>query len=61
MTFAGILVVVALTAVSVWYTRRLVALLRADGYGLRATSGLPRDWSPSCELPSTSYVEKPHY
>lgn len=38
----------------------LAAVIKADGYGFRATSGLPRDWSPA-ELPSTPYALKPHH
>jgi hypothetical protein len=47
----------ALTLVFGW---RLLAIIKADGYGLRSSSGLPRDWSPAPELPSTPYLVKPH-
>ncbi|MBA2698479.1 MAG: hypothetical protein H0U61_06850 [Nocardioidaceae bacterium] len=59
-TLAMVLVIVALVATAVWFAVRLAALVKADGYGFRAASGLPRDWSPSPDLPSTPYVEKPH-
>jgi hypothetical protein len=39
---------------------RLVSIVKADGYGFRSSSGLPRDWSPTPELPSTPYLVKPH-
>ena len=39
---------------------RLVSIIKADGYGLRSASGLPRDWSPEPDLPSFSYTVKPH-
>ncbi len=55
-----VLVIVALVATAVWFAVHLAALVKADGYGFRAASGLPRDWSPSPDLPSTPYVEKPH-
>lgn len=41
----------------------LVRMVRADGYGYRASSGLPRDWKPrgwsNDELPSTPYSVTP--
>lgn len=37
----------------------LAGMIKADGYGFRAASGLPRDWAPP-ELPSTPYSVKPH-
>lgn len=61
MTLVGILLLAAVVATSAWFAARLVAIVKADGYGFRAASGLPRDWSPSSDLPSTSYVDKPHY
>lgn len=61
MTSAGILLAAAVVAAGMWLTRRFVAIVKADGYGFRAASGLPRDWSPTSDLPSTSYVHKPHY
>ncbi len=53
-------VVLATIAFSVWYGHRLFTLIKNDGYGLRSSSGLPRDWAPP-ELPSTPYSAKPHY
>ncbi len=46
-------------AVTGWFGWRLAALVKADGYGFRSSSGLPRDWAPP-ELPSTPYAVKPH-
>ncbi len=61
--------VVALVAVSVLavaaaaFGAFLVRMVRADGYGHRASSGLPRDWKPSDwsadQLPSTPYSTTP--
>jgi hypothetical protein len=59
-TFAVLLTLVATAFVAVWFGVRLAHMIKADGYGFRAASGLPRDWSPIADLPSTSYVEKPH-
>jgi len=53
--------VVAAAVVAAWFVARLAHLIRSDGYGFRASSGLPRDWSPSVDLPSTPYVMKPHH
>ncbi len=47
------------SAVSSWFSWRLTMMIKADGYGFRSSSGLPRDWSPA-ELPSTPYSVKPH-
>ncbi len=58
--FLAVLGTVSVAAVAVWATARLAAFVKADGYGFRAASGLPRDWSPSPDLPSTPYVEKAH-
>jgi hypothetical protein len=58
-TFAA-LVVVAAAAVAAWYLWRLLRIVRSDGYIFRASSGLPRDWSPSPDLPSLPYSVKPH-
>ena len=58
--FAVLIVGVALTAAAVWFAVRLTAIIKADGYGFRAASGLPRDWAPS-DLPSTPYSKKAHY
>ncbi len=46
-------------ALAAWFGWRLATLIRADGYGFRSSSGLPRDWAPP-ELPSTPYAVKPH-
>lgn len=56
---AFLLVLAAALVISglVW---RLLVFIRADGYGSRSASGLPRDWSPT-DLPSTSYAAKPHF
>jgi hypothetical protein len=43
------------------YGIRLAHVIKSDGYGFRSTSGLPRDWSPSHDLPSTPYIKKPHF
>jgi hypothetical protein len=59
--FAVLISLVAAALAAAWFGVRLVELIKSDGYGFRAASGLPRDWSPSAELPSTSYVEKPHH
>lgn len=59
--FAVLLTLVATGIAASWFGVRLTHLIKSDGYGFRATSGLPRDWSPSVDLPSTSYIEKPHH
>lgn len=51
--FAGI-------SVSGWYLLHLLHVIKADGYGFRSSSGLPKDWAPP-ELPSTPYSAKPHF
>lgn len=56
---AVILPLSLLAAAGGWLGWRLAVLVKADGYGFRAASGLPRDWAPP-ELPSTSYVVRPH-
>ena len=57
---AVLLIAAAAVAVCAWFGWRLVAIIKADGYGfLRASSGLPRDWAPP-ELPSTPYSVAPH-
>jgi hypothetical protein len=62
MTFFAVLfTLVAAAIVAAWFGVRLAHMIKADGYGFRAASGLPRDWSPSVELPSTSYAQKPHH
>ena len=61
-SFAALITLVAAAVVAAWYGVRLAHIIKTDGYGfLRASSGLPRDWSPSDDLPSTPYVKKPHY
>ena len=60
-SFAVLIPVVAAVLLSAWYGLRLFRMIKADGYGFRVSSGLPRDWSPSEDLPSTSYAQKPHY
>lgn len=57
LSFALVAAGVALALLFGW---RLLAIIKADGYGLRSSSGLPRDWSPSTDLPSTPYAVKPH-
>ena len=59
-SFAILIPLAAITVFTVWFAIRLTSLIKADGYGLRSSSGLPRDWSPTPELPSTPYVVKPH-
>ena len=49
----------AVAALGVWFGWRLTAMVLADGYGFRTSSGLPRDWAPPA-LPSTPYAVKPH-
>jgi hypothetical protein len=62
MTFFAVLLTLAAGAIAfAWYGVRLVHMIKSDGYGFRAASGLPRDWSPSVELPSTSYTDRPHH
>lgn len=48
-----------LIAPSTWFGWWLAGVIKADGYGFRAASGLPKDWAPP-ELPSTPYSAKPH-
>jgi hypothetical protein len=54
----GIIAGLTLAALYLW---RLFCIIGSDGYILRASSGLPRDWSPSPDLPSTPYTVKPHH
>jgi hypothetical protein len=62
MTEFAVLVPLVVAAIAAaWFGLRLAQIIKADGYGFRAASGLPRDWSPSADLPSTSYVDKPHH
>jgi hypothetical protein len=62
MTTLTVLPAVAAIAIfSAWFAVRLISIVKADGYGFRSSSGLPRDWSPSPDLPSTPYVAKPHF
>jgi hypothetical protein len=62
MTFFVVLLTLAAAAIAfAWFGVRLAHMIKADGYGFRAASGLPRDWSPSVDLPSTSYADKPHH
>ncbi len=56
-TFAVVLLGAAVVAVAAWFAVRLITVIRADGYGFRAASGLPRDWAPP-ELPSTPYSQQ---
>ncbi len=61
MNSLALLVMVATaTTLIVWFALRLTSFIKADGYGFRSSSGLPRDWAPA-DLPSTPYVAKPHY
>lgn len=57
--FTVFLPVSVLAAFSGWFGWRLTAMIKADGYGFRSASGLPRDWAPP-QLPSTPYAVKPH-
>lgn len=57
--FAALTLLFAFAAFSVWFSWRLTTIIKADGYGFRSSSGLPRDWAPP-ELPSTPYSVKPH-
>ncbi|HSS68276.1 MAG TPA: hypothetical protein VLK34_06965 [Nocardioidaceae bacterium] len=59
-TLAAVAVIAAM-AVAAWYLVRLARMVRSDGYTFRASSGLPRDWSPSPDLPSLPYIAKPHH
>jgi hypothetical protein len=62
MTFFAVILTLAAAAIAfAWFGVRLTNLIKSDGYGFRAASGLPRDWSPSADLPSTSYTEKVHH
>ena len=54
------LALIAATAVAGWYVWRLFRLIKTDGHSFRASSGLPRDWSPTPDLPSIPYTVKPH-
>ncbi len=61
MTALALVVPLASLAVwSLWFGWRLTSIIKADGYGFRSSSGLPRDWAPT-ELPSTPYVARPHF
>jgi hypothetical protein len=55
------LALIAASALAAWYLWKLIRLVRSDGYVFRASSGLPRDWSPSADLPSLPYTVKPHH
>jgi hypothetical protein len=59
-TIAAVLLV-ASTVLAAWYLWRLFRIVRSDGHIFRASSGLPRDWSPSPDLPSVPYTVKPHH
>jgi hypothetical protein len=61
MNMPAALVLAAATAVAVWYLWKLFRIVKTDGHIFRAASGLPRDWSPSPELPSLPYAVKPHH
>lgn len=66
MSILAFLLVAAVVVFSVWYGRRLFRIIKADGYGFRSSSGLPRGWSPSDDwspddLPSTPYSVRPHF
>ncbi|MFY9914241.1 MAG: hypothetical protein WAK18_06225 [Nocardioidaceae bacterium] len=61
MTFSVLTLIVAAAVVTAWYVARLAHFVKSDGYGFRSASGLPRDWSPSVDLPSTPYAKKPHH
>ena len=60
MTTFAALALVAAAVLAVWYLWRLFRIVKTDGHIFRASSGLPRDWSPSPDLPSVPYVVKPH-
>ena len=55
------LVLIVVTAVAVWYLWKLFRIVKTDGHIFRASSGLPRDWSPTPDLPSLPYTVKPHH
>ena len=59
----ALVVVSALAVAAPVFGVFLVRLVRADGYGSRGASGLPRDWKPrdwaSPELPSRPYSLTP--
>jgi len=59
-TLAIVILGVVAVAAALWFAARLRAMVKADGYGFRAASGLPRDWAPA-DLPSTPYSTKAHY
>ena len=54
----ALLAVTVLAVAALAFGAWLVRTVRADGYGYRASSGLPRDWSPT-DLPSTPYSRTP--
>jgi hypothetical protein len=58
-TVRELLVAAVVLGTSGWFGWWLTGIIKADGYGFRASSGLPRDWAPP-ELPSTPYSVKPH-
>jgi hypothetical protein len=60
MNTLATLALVATAAVAVFYLWRLFRIVKTDGHILRASSGLPADWSPSPDLPSVPYTVKPH-
>lgn len=61
MNINELLILAAITVFTAWFALRLASLIKSDGYGFRSSSGLPRDWSPTPDLPSTSYLVKPHH
>jgi hypothetical protein len=60
-TLAVVIPLLALAIVGAWFAVHLIRMIKLDGYGFRAGSGLPRDWSPTPDLPSTPYTAKPHF
>jgi hypothetical protein len=60
MNINELLLIAAITVFTVWFAAKLASIIKSDGYGFRSASGLPRDWSPTTDLPSTPYVVKPH-
>jgi hypothetical protein len=63
LTAMNTLAIISFAAIGVFalaFGWRLVSFIKADGYGFRSASGLPRDWSPEPDLPSVPYLVKPH-
>lgn len=63
MGLLALVAVIVLSGAAVAFGVFLARVVRADGYGYRASSGLPRDWKPrdwtDGRLPSTPYSSTP--